>query len=144
MICAARGIITRFHGAARFIARNCPTRALAHLLLRESERWEATGMSGPHHLRAAGTTLSSLEQDLIHKMGRDYNPNAKPAARNPAKTSLFQAERRGARSASRLKGTANLVCYQPCRKPMFRSLVHGRRGTPSCVSPITLLSLLCR
>ena len=24
-ICAARGIITRFHGAARFIARNCPT-----------------------------------------------------------------------------------------------------------------------
>jgi ATP-dependent Clp protease ATP-binding subunit ClpA len=48
----------------------------AHILLgviRESERWEATGIDGPRHLRAAvsaaGTTLSALEQTLIREMG---------------------------------------------------------------------------
>jgi ATP-dependent Clp protease ATP-binding subunit ClpC len=53
-----------------------------HVLLgvvRESQRWEATGMSGPHHLRAAaeavGTTLSALEEHLIHQTGCDYDPN---------------------------------------------------------------------
>lgn len=53
-----------------------------HILLgvvRESQRWEATGISGPHHLRtaanAAGTTLFALEQRLIQEMGRDHNEN---------------------------------------------------------------------
>ena len=47
-----------------------------HILLgviRESERWEAIGIGGPHHLRAAadaaGTTLSALERTLIQEMG---------------------------------------------------------------------------
>ena len=54
-----------------------------HILLgviRESQRWEATGIDGPHHLRAAadaaGTTLSALEQKLIDEMGCDYDPTA--------------------------------------------------------------------
>jgi len=51
-----------------------------HILLgviRESQRWEAAGMSGPHHLRAAaegaGTTLAAIEQKLINGMGSDYD-----------------------------------------------------------------------
>ena len=53
-----------------------------HVLLgviRESQRWEATGMGGPHHLRdaadAARTTLSALEQTVIRGMrcGHDEN-----------------------------------------------------------------------
>ena len=47
-----------------------------HILLgviRESERWEAAGISGPHHLRAAaeaaGTTLTAIDQNLISGMG---------------------------------------------------------------------------
>src|SRR6266576_4204 len=47
-----------------------------HILLgviRESEQWEAAGISGPHHLRAAaeaaGTTLAAIEQNLIHRDG---------------------------------------------------------------------------
>jgi ATP-dependent Clp protease ATP-binding subunit ClpA len=54
-----------------------------HVLLgvvRESQRWEATGMSGPHHLRAAaeavGTTLSALAEHLVQQMGCDYDANA--------------------------------------------------------------------
>src|SRR5262249_17948404 len=50
-----------------------------HILLgviRESQRWEAAGISGPHHLRdaaeAAGTTLAAIEQNLIHGMGFDH------------------------------------------------------------------------
>lgn len=46
-----------------------------HVLLgviRESQRWEATGNSGPHHLRAAAevarTTLSALEERVINEM----------------------------------------------------------------------------
>jgi hypothetical protein len=46
-----------------------------HILLgviRESGRWEAAGMGGPHHLRdaaaAAGTTLGAIEQNLIREM----------------------------------------------------------------------------
>jgi len=49
-----------------------------HILLgiiRESQRWEAAGIRGPHHLRAAaaaaGTTLTAIEQKLIHGMGSD-------------------------------------------------------------------------
>jgi ATP-dependent Clp protease ATP-binding subunit ClpA len=48
-----------------------------HILLgviRESQRWEATGIRGPYHLRAAakaaGITLSALEQKLIHEIDR--------------------------------------------------------------------------
>jgi ATP-dependent Clp protease ATP-binding subunit ClpA len=51
-----------------------------HILLgvvRESQRWEATGMAGPHQLRraaeAAGATLAALEQKLIQEMGCDYD-----------------------------------------------------------------------
>ncbi len=54
-----------------------------HILLgviRESQRWEATGINGPHHLRvaadAAGTTFSALEQKLIDEMGCEYDPTA--------------------------------------------------------------------
>jgi ATP-dependent Clp protease ATP-binding subunit ClpA len=54
-----------------------------HILLgviRESERWEATGIDGPHHLRAAAnaarTTLSALEQKLIDQTGCDNDPTA--------------------------------------------------------------------
>jgi ATP-dependent Clp protease ATP-binding subunit ClpA len=43
----------------------------AHLLLgviRESEKWQATGKAGPHHLRAAaqavGVTLADIERNL--------------------------------------------------------------------------------
>jgi ATP-dependent Clp protease ATP-binding subunit ClpA len=46
-----------------------------HLLLgaiRESEKWQATGKAGPHHLRAAaravGVTLVEVEQKLIREM----------------------------------------------------------------------------
>jgi ATP-dependent Clp protease ATP-binding subunit ClpA len=46
-----------------------------HMLLgviRESEKWRATGKPGPHHLRAAaeavGVTLTELEQNLIREM----------------------------------------------------------------------------
>jgi ATP-dependent Clp protease ATP-binding subunit ClpC len=46
-----------------------------HLLLgviRESEKWEATGKAGPHHLRAAaqavGATLADLERSLIREI----------------------------------------------------------------------------
>jgi Clp amino terminal domain, pathogenicity island component len=42
-----------------------------HLLLgviRESEKWQAAGMAGPHHLRAAaqaiGITLADIERTL--------------------------------------------------------------------------------
>jgi hypothetical protein len=52
-----------------------------HVLLgvvRESQRWEATGWSGPHHLRAAaeyvGTTLSGIEEHLLRQMGGDNGP----------------------------------------------------------------------
>jgi hypothetical protein len=48
-----------------------------HVLLgviRESQRWEATGMSGPQHLQASaeavGTTLAALEELLVHQIGR--------------------------------------------------------------------------
>ncbi len=51
-----------------------------HILLgviRESQRWEAAGISGPHHLReaaeAAGTTLTAIEQKLIYRMDSDYD-----------------------------------------------------------------------
>ena len=51
-----------------------------HILLgviRESQRWKANGISGPHHLsaaaKAAGTTLAAIEQKLIHGMGSDYD-----------------------------------------------------------------------
>jgi len=51
-----------------------------HILLgiiRESERWEAAGIGGPHHLRdaaeAAGTTLAAIEQRLIDGRGSDHN-----------------------------------------------------------------------
>jgi ATP-dependent Clp protease ATP-binding subunit ClpA len=54
-----------------------------HILLgviRESQRWEAAGISGPHHLRATaeatGTTLTAIEQKLIHGMGLDRNQAA--------------------------------------------------------------------
>lgn len=54
-----------------------------HILLgviRESQRWEATGINGPHHLRAAadvaGTTISALEQKLIQEMGLDNDTKA--------------------------------------------------------------------
>jgi ATP-dependent Clp protease ATP-binding subunit ClpA len=47
-----------------------------HILLgvvRESERWEATGINGPHHLRAAaeaaGTTLAAIEHRLTDGIG---------------------------------------------------------------------------
>jgi ATP-dependent Clp protease ATP-binding subunit ClpA len=46
-----------------------------HLLLgviRESEKWQATGKAGPHHLRASalavGVTLAEVEQNLIREM----------------------------------------------------------------------------
>jgi ATP-dependent Clp protease ATP-binding subunit ClpA len=46
-----------------------------HILLgviRESEKWQATGKPGPHHLRAAaqvvGVTLAEVEQNLIREM----------------------------------------------------------------------------
>jgi ATP-dependent Clp protease ATP-binding subunit ClpA len=46
-----------------------------HLLLgviRESEKWQATGKAGPLHLRAAaraaGVTLAEIEQNLIREM----------------------------------------------------------------------------
>jgi ATP-dependent Clp protease ATP-binding subunit ClpA len=49
-----------------------------HILLgviRESERWEATGVEGPHHLRVAadvaGTSVVALEQRLIREMGSE-------------------------------------------------------------------------
>jgi hypothetical protein len=42
-----------------------------HLLIgviRESEKWQATGKAGPHHLRAAaravGVTLADIERNL--------------------------------------------------------------------------------
>ncbi len=45
-----------------------------HVLLgviRESEKWQATGKAGPHHLRAAaeavGVTLAAIERSLINK-----------------------------------------------------------------------------
>ncbi len=54
-----------------------------HILLgviHESERWEATGINGPHHLRAAanaaGTTLSALEQTLKRERGWNNDQNA--------------------------------------------------------------------
>jgi len=51
-----------------------------HILLgviRESERWESAGISGPHHLRdaaeAAGTTPTAIEQKLVQEMGSDHD-----------------------------------------------------------------------
>lgn len=48
-----------------------------HILLgviRESQRWEATGLGGPHHLRAAaevaGISLTTLEQKLMQEINR--------------------------------------------------------------------------
>ena len=47
-------------------------------VIRESQRWDATGISGPHHLRAAaeaaGISLSALEQKLIQEMTREDEP----------------------------------------------------------------------
>jgi ATP-dependent Clp protease ATP-binding subunit ClpC len=47
-----------------------------HLLLaviRESEKWQATGKAGPHHLLAAalavGVTLAEVERNLMREMG---------------------------------------------------------------------------
>jgi ATP-dependent Clp protease ATP-binding subunit ClpA len=47
-----------------------------HVLLaviRESEKWQVTGMAGPHHLlaaaRAVGVTLGDVERNLIREMG---------------------------------------------------------------------------
>jgi ATP-dependent Clp protease ATP-binding subunit ClpA len=49
-------------------------------VIRESQRWEATGMFGPHHLRAAAdaarTTLSAIEQTLMREMRHDHDENA--------------------------------------------------------------------
>jgi ATP-dependent Clp protease ATP-binding subunit ClpA len=48
-----------------------------HLLLgviRESEKWQATGKTGPHHLRAAaeavGVTLTDIERNLKREAGK--------------------------------------------------------------------------
>ena len=52
-----------------------------HVLLgviRESQRWAATGMAGPHHLRlaaeTAGTTVAALERRIIQDTGYDNDP----------------------------------------------------------------------
>ena len=54
-----------------------------HVLLgviRESEKWDATGMAGPHHLRAAAdaarTTLPALEQSVIREMQSGHDDDA--------------------------------------------------------------------
>jgi len=54
------------------------TKALESLgVIRESKRWEAAGISGPHHLRdaveAAGTTLTTIEQKLVQEMSSDHD-----------------------------------------------------------------------
>jgi hypothetical protein len=46
-------------------------------IIRESEKWQATGMAGPHHLLAAagavGVTLAEVERKLIQEMrGEPY------------------------------------------------------------------------
>jgi hypothetical protein len=40
-------------------------------VIRESEKWQATGHPGPHHLRAAhaaGATIADVERNLIREM----------------------------------------------------------------------------